>query len=128
MDRNHSKPVVAIVDHQVDVLNSLTSLANTLDVDVLSYADAKSFLRQIDDLDVSCLIIEMNLPDGTGMGVLKTLKQHDLTIPVIMLSSNSNVPEAVEAMQAGCVDFVEMPFVDRVIVQKIKRALKPVKH
>jgi len=123
MDVNHTHPLVAIVDQQADVRNHLTDLIQTLNYDVRAFVDAKSLLGELGRLDFACVILEMYLPDETGMSVLKRMKQHEPAIPVIMLSSDSEVPDAVKAMQAGCVDFVEKPFVDRVMVQKIQRAV-----
>ena len=122
-DSARRKPVVYIVDPDETVRENMRSLLKTLDCEVMDFGTAKAFLDSFDSLDSHCLVMEMHLPNMTGLDLLERLRERDVPIPVIILAKHSDVPMAVEAMRGGAIDFIEKPFVDRVLFQRIHSAL-----
>ena len=72
---------------------------------------------------VGVLVISSPSMDHNGIELLEELRARGITIPIIMLASNSDVPTAVRAMRAGAIDFIDKPFADRVLLNRIRQIL-----
>ena len=117
------KPTVCIIDKDAAVCDSLSHLLATLDVAVEIYACAEDFLRESLASTRCCVITELYLPGINGIELLEELRARGIAIPTIVLASNSDVPTAVRAMRAGAIDFIDKPFVDRVLLNRIRHIL-----
>ena len=118
-----NKPTVCIIDKDAAVCDSLYNLLATLDISVEAYACAEDFLRAPLAPTRCCVITELYLPGMNGIELLDELRARGMTIPTIVLASNSDVPTAVRAMRAGAVDFIDKPFVDRVLLNRVRQIL-----
>ena len=116
-------PTVCIIDKDAAVCDSLYSLLATLDVAVETYSCAEEFLGEALTPTRCCVITELYLPGMNGIELLEELRARGITIPIIMLASNSDVPTAVRAMRAGAIDFIDKPFADRVLLNRIRQIL-----
>lgn len=98
-------------------------MLQTLDLGVQGFTSAEEFLQTVDGGTPDCLITEVHLPGMTGIDLQKHLKERGIHLPVIVLATNADVPVAVRAMHLGALDFIEKPFIDRVVVARVKEAL-----
>jgi FixJ family two-component response regulator len=118
-----SVPTVCIVDRDSSVRDSLRVLVGTLGVNVRVFPSAEAFLSGYDIPPGTCVVTEVDLPGISGLELQERLCELDSPPPVILLTSRSNVQIAVRAMRSGAVDFLEKPFIERVLLSSIRQAL-----
>ncbi len=117
------EPVVHVVDSDTAVCESIQVLLRGMAYRVRVYPDAEAFLAGLPLEASGCLIVEVNLPGISGLELLEQLHERDIRLPVIMLASFSDVPMAVRAMRSGAMDFIDKPFVDRILRARVRQAL-----
>lgn len=116
---------VLIADSDTDICGSLEALLSGLeDITVECFSDGQSVLDYDFGANVACLITEVDLPDMNGVEVLEQLNKRGTFVPTIILAACSDVPTAVRAMQAKAVDFIEKPFVEGLMLKRIKQILQ----
>jgi two-component system response regulator FixJ len=100
-----------IVDDDPSVRSSLTQLLN-LRSDLLtrSFASGEMFLDALETLAPGCVLLDLNMPGLSGMGVLGRLSPLSSQFAVIMMTAQGDINSAVQAMKAGALDFIEKPF------------------
>jgi len=113
------KPTLYVVEDDDATRDALHRLFVTLDVNVNTFSCAETFLESTIEPSRSCLIVDVNLPGQNGIELLEHLKRCECSIPTIILDSSGEVQTAVEAMRIGAIDFIEKPFVDRVLLRRI---------
>jgi len=117
------KPTVCIVDSDAAIRSALSALVSTLPVHVLLFGDAESMLRNLPEDDIACVISEIDLPGRSGIQLVEEMRRAGRKVPTILLTSDGDVPTAVSALQAGAVDFIEKPFVDRQLLERVQKAV-----
>lgn len=113
------KPIVYIVDDDHKLLCSLSKLLEQHDVIAEAFCSAEDFLNAKLSSRAACLIVEVNLPNMSGIELLEHINSLGVRLPRIVLSSGSDVFEAVRAMQAEAIDFIEKPFIENTLVKKV---------
>jgi len=101
----------------------LQSLLRLLSLEVKAYSSAEDFLAIPKLACRACIVTEIQLPGLDGLELQDELKSRGVNLPVIILASQGDVATAVRALRAGAVDFIEKPFVDRVLTRRIKKTL-----
>jgi len=114
---------LCLVEHDADARHALAALLGSLGICVRTYDNAEDLLAALDQVDVSMLVSEMSLPGMSGIELLRRLRERGISAPTILLSEHSDIPTAVDAIRAGAVDFIEKPFIDRVLLRRVKAAL-----
>ena len=122
------KPTVCIVDSDTGIRSALSALVSTLPVHVLVFPDAESMLRELAEHDIACVISEINLPGKSGIQLVEEMQRMGRKVPTILLTSDGDVPTAVSALQAGAVDFIEKPFIDRQLLERVQKAVAHVQE
>ncbi len=120
---NHGSMTVYVIDGDKSVLEGVQSLVSTLGVCVAGFRSAEQFLESVDFDKPGCVITEVHLPGISGLDLQEVLRKRGVTFPVIVMASEADVPMAVRAMAQGALDFIEKPFVDRILVARVKQAL-----
>ncbi len=115
---------VFVVDDDAGVGQSFQLLMSSLHMDVTAFQCAEDLLACLACRVPDCIITEVYLPGMSGIDLLRELRARGHRIPVIVMATHADVPLAVEAMQLGALDFVEKPFVDRVVVSRVKQVLR----
>jgi two-component system, LuxR family, response regulator FixJ len=115
---------VCVIDDDDALRESLSFLLRTAQIDVVSYASAKTFLDALPDAHASCVITDVRMPEMSGIDLLRRLKELKIDVPVIVITGHGDVPLAVEAMKVGASDFLEKPFDDEVLLASVRSALK----
>ena len=121
--REHGRSTIYIVDDDSTIRDALRELLEADGRSVEDFADCEAFLAAYQPGGEACLLIDAYLPGINGIELLRQLKTGGHHLPAIMITGNSAVPMAVEAMKVGAIDFLEKP-VDRVaLFASIDRAL-----
>jgi FixJ family two-component response regulator len=123
VDREDSWPTVYVIDPDPSIQASMVCLLGTLGIHSAVFETAAEFFDALDPRAGACVITELHLPDMSGLEIQERLAEHDADIPVIILASDADVPTAVSAMNSGVFDFIEKPFVNRVLLDRIRKAL-----
>jgi FixJ family two-component response regulator len=117
------RPILYVVDDELSVRESLSSLLRSVGYRVLTYATPDEFLRLREYEAYSCLILDVRMPGITGMELHQALLKNGVDIPVVFITGHGDVPMAVKAMRGGAVDFLNKPFSDTDLLMAVDFAL-----
>lgn len=117
---------VYVIDDDGAVRESLQWLLESVAFHVQTFDTAQAFLdHAVRGLaSHSCLIADVRLPGMSGLDLQDRLNERGMEIPVIIITGHGDVPVAVRALKAGAVDFIEKPFSDQVLLDRIRDALE----
>jgi FixJ family two-component response regulator len=118
-----NKPTVFVVDDDQEVRESIRWLLESVDLAVETFGSGREFLDAYDPDKPGCVVLDVRMPQSSGLELQKKLLARGLEIPVIIVSAYGSVPVAVEAMKAGAVDFIEKPFSDQALLDRIHQAV-----
>lgn len=121
--KHNKKPTIHIVEEDSIVREGLVRLCSRLDADIESYASIDDLFTAGRPAPPGCVVVEVNLPKNEVAQLLKRLHNGDTGVPVIFLSSGSDVETAVEVMREGAFDFIEKPFLSRKLLHRIEEAV-----
>ena len=117
------EPAVFIVDDDDAVRRFLRGLIGSIDLCVETYASARDFIEAYEPGRPGCLVLDVRMPGMSGLELQRELTDRAIEIPVIILTGHGNVQVAVHAMKAGAVDFVEKPFDNELLLDRIQKAV-----
>lgn len=117
-------PTVFIVDDDEGVRNSLRFLLRSVGLATGVFAAASEFLDDYTPDKPGCLVLDVRMPGMSGLELQQQLNVRGAVIPVIFITGHGDVPMAVEAMQQGAFDFLQKPFRDQDLIDRIQRALE----
>lgn len=100
---------VFVVDDDESVRDSLAFMLEEHDFNVTTFADGQSFLNEVDVQQAGCVILDSRMPNLRGQQVHQILNQANSPLAVIYLTGHGDVPMAVDALQAGAVNFFQKP-------------------
>lgn len=120
---SEDKGKVYIVDDDEAVRKSLQLLFKTVGIDAVSFESGDEFLHAFDNDWQGCIVLDIRMPGASGLEVQKLLKERGCTQPIIFITGHGDVPMAVEAMQLGAFDFVQKPFRDQELMDRVNQAL-----
>jgi RNA polymerase sigma factor (sigma-70 family) len=116
-------PVVVVVDDDSGVRNAMRALLKSVGLQAMLYPSAQEFLAAYDPQQPGCLLLDIRMPGMSGMELQQELNLRGAVIPVIFMSGHADIPMAVEAMQHGAFDFLQKPFRDQDLLDRIQRAV-----
>ncbi|MBL0844495.1 response regulator transcription factor [Pseudomonas mediterranea] len=117
-------PIVFVVDDDISVRESLELLIGHAQWRPQLFESAQAFLAQPRPAVPSCLILDINLPDLSGLDLQNAIAGDRPMIPIIFITGYGDVPRSVRAMKAGAVEFLTKPFDDEVLLNAIADALE----
>ncbi len=117
------EPTVFIVDDDNAVRHFLSGLIESVDLRVEAYASARDFLEAYEPGRLGCLVLDVRMPGMSGLELQSALADQAIDLPVIILTGHGNVQLAVHAMKAGATDFVEKPFDNELLLDRIQKAV-----
>jgi FixJ family two-component response regulator len=115
---------VFVVDDDPAVLRALSRLLRSHHLQVQTFQSAKSFLEQHDDSVPGCLILDIAMPDVSGLELQKILKSTNSHRPIVFLTGHSDVPNAIRAMRDGAINFLIKPVNSRTLLDAVNEALE----
>src|SRR5687767_2918574 len=111
--------MVFVVDDESTVREAMVDMLHSVGLSAKAFSSAIDFLR-FDRPDVpSCLVLDVRLPEMSGMDVQEELNKSDESPPVIFISGYGDVPMSVQALKAGAVDFLCKPFREEVLLRAV---------
>jgi len=119
---SHATPIVFIVDDDISVRESLELLIRSAGWKPETFASAQEFLLRSRILAPSCLVLDVALPDLSGLDLQKLVADR-IDMPIIFITGYGDVPTTVQAMKAGAVEFLTKPFSDDVLLTAIQHAI-----
>ena len=118
------KPVIYIVDDDDGMRRALTVLMTTVGYQPVAFARPAEFLSKYDANQAGCLVLDVRMPEMSGLEVQQQLNRSGALIPVILITGHGDIPMAVQAMKDGAFDFLQKPFRDQELLDRINAALK----
>jgi FixJ family two-component response regulator len=116
--------VVYIVDDDPSVREALSSLVRSIGLRVETFSSAGEFLRETKSDAPSCLVLDVRLPDLSGLALQRELAAKNNGIPIIFITGHGDIPMTVRAMKAGASEFLTKPFSDRDLLEAIRQAIR----
>ncbi len=118
-----SEPTVFIVDDDLAVARSLRWLIESVQLKVETFASAQAFLDGYDAAKPGCLVLDVRMPGMSGIELQERLTAQRIRVPIIFITGHGDVQMAVRAVQAGAFDFIEKPFNDQDLLDRMQRAI-----
>ena len=113
-----------VVDDDEAVRNSLRLLMKSVGLAAITLPTAQEFLDKYKPQQPGCLVLDVRMPGMSGLELQEQLNVRGAMIPVIFITGHGDIPMAVEAMQQGAFDFLQKPFRDQDLLDRINGALK----
>jgi len=121
-------PTIFVVDDDEGVRNSIRFLLKSVGLATKTLASASEFLETYKPRQPGCLVLDVRMPGMSGLELQQQLNLRGAIIPVIFITGHGDIPMAVEAMQHGAFDFLQKPFRDQDLIDRIQRALERDAH
>jgi FixJ family two-component response regulator len=116
-------PTVYVVDDDEGVRSALALLLKSMGQPAATFGSAGEFLEKYDPDQPGCALLDVRMPGMSGLELQEELNRRGVVLPVIFITGHGDVPMAVEAMQRGAFDFLQKPFRDDDLAERIRRAL-----
>jgi len=121
---NKHDVVIHVVDDDQAVRKSLLMLMESVGLEARAYASAPEFLEKLDRSRPGCIVLDVRMPEMNGLELQRRLTAQNVHLPIIFLSAHGDIPMAVETMRAGAIDFLQKPFRDQDLLDRIQAALE----
>jgi len=116
--------MVYIVDDDAAVRDALAALLGSVGLEARTFASAEAFIEAADAGMRGCLLLDVRMPGMGGLELQPRLREQGVLLPVIFITGHGDVPMAVRAMKSGAADFIEKPFNEQQLLERIQACLK----
>lgn len=123
VDRKERPKVVAIVDDDELIRDSLDGLMKEAGLPALSFASAEEFLNSGEQERTACLIADIRMPGMSGLELQSRLNKEHFRIPIIFITAQGDEKMRMQALRAGAVEFLTKPFDDEALLDSVRAAL-----
>jgi FixJ family two-component response regulator len=117
-------PAVYVVDDDDGMRRALHTLLSTIGYKTEVFSHASEFLANFKADSPGCLVLDIRMPDMSGLELQQHLNRVGSMLPVIFITGHGDVPMAVQAMKEGAFEFIQKPFRDQDLLDHINHALK----
>ena len=117
-------PTVFIVDDDGGMRRAVQDLVESVGLRAESFATGLEFLNRKRTSDPSCLVLDVRLPQMSGLDFQRMLAELGMQIPVIFITAHGDIPMSVKALKSGAVEFLTKPFRDQDLLDAIQQALQ----
>jgi FixJ family two-component response regulator len=117
-------PTVFIIDDDRGMRQSIQDLVESVGLRAESYATGEEFLKRKRTNDPSCLVLDVRLPQMSGLDFQRQLAETGMQIPIVFVTAHGDVPMSVRALKSGAVEFLTKPFRDQDLLDAIQQALQ----
>jgi len=115
---------VFVVDDDEEMRRSLKRMLESVKLPVQAFSTASEFLEAIEPASRGCLVLDVRMPDVSGIELQNRLLARGITIPIIFITAHGDIPMSVEAMKKGAADFIVKPFRVQVLLDRIQQVLE----
>ena len=123
VQKQEESPTVFIVDDDPAIRFAMQALMDSVNVQHEIYGSGDEFLEKVEEHRPGCLVLDIRMPGLGGRELQEELISRGSTLPIIFITGHGDVPMAVEAMQKGAVDFIQKPFRDQDLLDRVREAL-----
>lgn len=116
--------VIYVLDDDEGMRRALTTLLGTIGHKVAPFGVPSEFLAKHDRNQHGCVVLDIRMPEMSGLEVQQRLNKEGSMLPVIFITGHGDVPMAVQAMKEGAFDFIQKPFREQDLVDRINHALQ----
>ena len=117
-------PTVFIIDDDRGMRQAVQDLVESVGLRAESFATGQEFLNRQPTSDPSCLVLDVRLPQMSGLDFQRRLSEIGTRIPIIFITAHGDVPMSVRALKSGAVEFLTKPFRDQDLLDAIQQALQ----
>jgi FixJ family two-component response regulator len=121
---NDVQPTIYVVDDDDGMRRALDTLLSTVGYKTAVFSRPSEFLSQFKPEAHSCLVLDIRMPEMSGLEVQQQLNRSGSMLPVIFITGHGDVPMAVQAMKEGAFEFIQKPFRDQDLLDRINHALR----
>ena len=118
------QPCVYLVDDDPAVRKTLPRGLRHYGFTVEAFESASHFLDNYNSDLPGCLVLDLSMPDMSGLELQQLLFDRNMSIPIIFITGHGDVPQSVQALRAGAIDFLEKPFLPSTLVKRIEEAFE----
>ena len=115
---------VFIIDDDRSMRQAIQDLVESVGLRAEAYATGQEFLRRQRTSDPSCLVLDVRLPQMSGLDFQRQLADTGVQIPIIFITAHGDIPMSVRALKSGAVEFLTKPFRDQDLLDAIQQALQ----
>jgi FixJ family two-component response regulator len=116
--------IVHVIDDEHDVRQALALLLRSVGLQSRTYASAQEFLASHEAGKPGCLVVDVRLPGMSGLELQERLANAGIALPVIVMTGHGDIQMAVRAMRAGALDFIEKPFHDQALLDRVHEGIQ----
>ena len=116
-------PTVFIIDDDGGMRQAIQDLVESVGLRAESFTTGEEFLREQRTSDPSCLVLDVKLPQMSGLDFQRKLVEIGVQIPIIFITAHGDIPMSVRALKSGAVEFLTKPFRDQDLLDAIQQAL-----
>ncbi len=116
-------PTVFIVDDDRGMRQAIQDLVESVGLRAESFATGEEFLGKQRPSNPSCLVLDVRLPEMSGLDFQQQLADTNIQIPIIFITAHGDIPMSVRALKSGAVEFLTKPFRDQDLLDAIQQAL-----
>lgn len=120
---NETLPIVFVVDDDSAVGVSIKRLLHSVGLEARHFTSASEFLRAKRPDAPGCIVLDVRLPDLSGLDLQQELAKANVDLPVIFVTGHADIPMTVRAMKAGAVEFLTKPFREQELLEAVQRAI-----
>ena len=117
-------PTVFIIDDDHGMRRAVQALVESVGLRAESFATSQEFLSKKRISDPSCLVLDVRLPQMSGLDFQRRLAEIGMQIPIIFITAHGDIPMSVRALKSGAVEFLTKPFRDQDLLDAIQQALQ----
>lgn len=117
------KSTVVVIDDDRDLRESLGSLFRSVGLDVLLFSSGPEFLKAGRPDACTCLVLDVRLPNSSGLDVQRELAAADIRVPIIFITGHGDIHMSVQAMKGGAIEFLTKPFREQELLDAVQLGL-----
>ena len=123
-DSRNSQPTIFLVDDDDDARKALRRFLTSHGFQTESFPSAKAFLQRLPIEGVGCLILDLQMPEMSGMELQEKLARADISIPIVFLSGHGDISTSVKAIKRGAVDFLPKLAEEDDLLDAVRRGIQ----
>jgi FixJ family two-component response regulator len=117
-------PTVFVIDDDGGMRQAIQDLVESVGLRAEAYANGEEFLKRPRTADPSCLVLDVRLPQMSGLDFQRRLRELGVRMPIIFITAHGDIPMSVRALKSGAVEFLTKPFRDQDLLDAIQQALQ----
>lgn len=119
---------IFVVDDEPAVRDAISIVLTQAGFQVSSFPDGASFLEALNNQHVDCLVLDVHMPQRSGLDIMRELRQRQFQAPILVMSGQGNIPMAVEAIKGGAIDFLEKPISAKALLDRLAQLIASCKE